>query len=87
MALLEFHGTECPHCRKMDPLVEQLEKELNVEVQKLETWHDTKNEERRKGFDKNGDCGGVPYFYNEESGKNICGEATYDELKAWAEGK
>ena len=87
MALLEFDGEECPHCIKMKPSIEQLEQELGVEVQKFETWHNPENEEKRKKFDADGDCGGVPYFVNEESGKNICGEASYEELKAWAEGK
>ena len=26
--LLDFYGTECPHCIEMDPLVERLEKEV-----------------------------------------------------------
>lgn len=86
MALLEFYGKECPHCITMKPLIERLEKELEVEVRKLETWHDPANEELRKRKD-DGSCGGVPFFYNEESGKGLCGESTYEELKAWAEGK
>jgi len=87
MALLEFYGTECPHCIKVAPLIDKLEKELGVEVKRLETWHNVENEELRKQKDAKNDCGGVPYFYNEESGKSLCGESTYEEFKAWAEGK
>lgn len=87
MALLEFYGKECPHCITMRPLVEQLTKELDVEVKQFETWHDPKNEALRKEKDVGGACGGVPFFYNEESGKALCGASSYDELKAWAEGK
>jgi len=86
MALLEFYGTECQHCRLMHPLVLRLEKELGVKVAKHETWHDTKNAELLKKYDK-GFCGGVPFFYNDATEKWICGEVSYEELKKWAEGK
>ena len=85
MALLEFYGTECPHCIHMHPLIERLEKELGVTVEKLETWHDEANEEKRKEHDKGAACGGVPFFVNTESGARICGAVPYEMLKAWAE--
>ena len=87
MALLEFYGKECPHCVRMAPLVEQLEKELGVEVRKLETWHDEANEKLRAEKDAGAACGGVPYFFNEETGAKICGAVDYEALKAWATGK
>lgn len=87
MALLEFYGKECPHCDRMRPLVERLEKELGVTVEKLETWHDEANEKKRQEHDKDGECGGVPYFVNTESGAKICGAVEYEMLKAWAESK
>ncbi len=87
MSLLEFYGTECPHCLRMAPLVEKLEKELNVKVEKHETWHDEENEKLRQQHDKNGECGGVPFFINTETGATICGAVSYEMLKAWAEAK
>ena len=86
MALLEFYGTECPHCIRMFPLVERLEKELGVTVKKLETWHDEANEQERARKD-GGACGGVPFFFNEETGAKICGAVDYEMLKIWAAGK
>ncbi len=86
MALLEFFGTECPHCRRMEPLVTALEKELGMTVQKYETWHDAENDKLRASHD-NGDCGGVPFFVNEESGQKLCGAVPYERLKAWAKGE
>lgn len=80
--LLEFFGRECGHCKKMEPLVDKLEQELGVKVQRLEVWHDEANE--KKFEDKaRGICQGVPFFVNTETQKTICGEATYDELKDW----
>lgn len=87
MALLEFYGTECPHCIRMAPLVERLEKELGVTVKKLETWHDEANEKDRARHDADNACGGVPFFVNEETGAKICGAVDYEMLKAWATAK
>lgn len=84
MALLEFYGKECPHCNRMHPLIERLEKELGVTVEKLETWHDEANEKKRQEQDKDGGCGGVPFFVNTESGAKICGAVEYETLKEWA---
>jgi thiol-disulfide isomerase/thioredoxin len=84
MKLMEFYGKECPHCVRMMPMVEQLEKELGVTVEKYETWHDVKNEELRRKYDEGEACGGVPFFVNEETGARICGAVSYDDLKAWA---
>lgn len=81
--LLEFYGRECPHCNRMHPLVDKLEKELGLKVEKYEVWHDEKNARKMKEYDK-GYCGGVPFFYNIETGKYICGETSYEELKQWA---
>lgn len=82
--LLDFYGTECPHCHDMDPLVEKLEKELKVKVEKLEVWHNAKNAALLEKCDTEG-CGGVPFFYNEKNKKSICGAVDYAILKKWAQ--
>ena len=84
--LLMFTGRECTHCHAMDPLIEKLEKEQNVTITQLEVWHDAKNAAEMQKLD-NGFCGGVPFFYNEKTGKKICGEVPFEKLKAWALGK
>ncbi len=81
--LLMFYGKECPHCEKMMPLVEQLEREQGVTVQRFETWHDAENEDLRKKYDLT-NCGGVPYFFNTKNEKFICGEGDYNDLIVWA---
>jgi thiol-disulfide isomerase/thioredoxin len=84
--LLEFYGTECPHCEKMHELVARLEKQEGIKVESLEVWHNKENEKKLLELDKDL-CGGVPFFFNTKSKKWICGEATYEELKDWATGK
>jgi len=81
--LLEFYGKECPHCIKMAPLVEKLEKEYGVKVEKYEVWHNEENAKKMEEYDK-GLCGGVPFFFNTENGDFICGETDYERLKKWA---
>ena len=83
--LIMFTGTECTHCHEMEPLVEKLEKELNIKVERLEVWHDAKNMELLQKLD-DGKCGGIPFFFNEKTEKWICGSAPYDKLKEWAAG-
>ena len=84
--LLEFYGTECPCCVYMHKFVLRLEKEEGIKIESLEVWHNEKNEKYFMELDKN-QCGGVPFFYNLKTKKWICGEAEYEELKAWAKGK
>ena len=83
--LLMFYGTECPHCHEMFPVIEKLEKEEKVKVEKVETWHNSKNKKLLDSYDK-GTCGGVPFFFNKKTGKSICGSVPYKELKKWALG-
>ena len=85
--LLFFYGLECPHCVAMESLVDKLLSE-GFPVIKLETWHNKENEEKMVGLDKgSGMCGGVPFFFNENNQKTLCGEVKYEELKDWAMGK
>ena len=83
--LLSFYGRECPHCVTMEPLIDKLQKDTGVSVDRLEVWYDEANMKLQEKYDKNL-CGGVPFFYNTDTSKWICGEATYDELKEWALG-
>lgn len=69
----------------MKPLVDDLKKE-GIAIDELEVWENVENEAKMQELDK-GLCGGVPFFINTETKSFLCGEVTYDELKAWATGK
>jgi thiol-disulfide isomerase/thioredoxin len=81
--LIEFYGTECPHCIRMDPLIQRLEEETRLKIKRLEVWHNEANAKLLEQFDK-GFCGGVPFFFNKKTGKWICGSTSYENLKKWA---
>ena len=87
--LVMFHGRECPHCKKMFPLVDRLEKETGLTVDRREVWHDEKNADlmRSKRDIISAKCGGqlrVPTFLNSETDDVMCGEFEYEKLKEWS---
>jgi len=87
--LIMFHARECPHCRRMMPLVERLEKEEGIIFEKLEVWHNEKNADLMRSYRDilAPQCGGqlrTPTFFNPETKDAMCGEVEYDRLKAWA---
>lgn len=84
--LLEFYGEECPHCMEMKKVVKKLEENEGLKIESLEVWHNEENLKKMEGLDQDR-CGGVPYFYNTETNKWICGEAELPELTDWALGK
>jgi thiol-disulfide isomerase/thioredoxin len=82
--LLFFYGKECSHCEEMMPLVDRLEKETGLRVERLESWHNKEHYQRLNKLDNDGTCGGVPFFVNTESKEHICGATDYEHLKSWA---
>ena len=85
--LLEFYGTECVHCKEMEPLIERLRQEEKIELTRFEVWHNMKNAELLQQIDDGSKCGGVPFFFNRKTGKWICGSTSYEKLLLWAKGK
>lgn len=85
--IIMFYGQECPHCRVMHPIVDQLVAE-GYDFEKLEVWHDENNAEKMRGFSTIIDeaSGGglpVPTFLDVAGERAICGEMPYDDLKKW----
>lgn len=85
--LLSFYGNDCEMCEYMLAYVKRVEKEAGVKIRRFETWSHPENEKLRSLCDSRAGCGGVPFFYNKETRRWICGATTYDNLKRWATGK
>ena len=83
--LIEFYGTECVHCKQMEPLMEKLSKELKAKIKRLEVWHNSENMKLLLQLVPGARA--IPIFFNRKTGKSILGNTDYDTLKAWAQGK
>ena len=84
--LIFYYGDECPHCDKMQKLIKKLFDNEGIEITKKEVWHDKDNLQEFEALDQKM-CGGVPFFWNAETRRWICGECKYEILKAWAKGE
>ncbi|NQT79330.1 MAG: thioredoxin family protein [Candidatus Aminicenantes bacterium] len=87
--LVMFYGRECPHCKKMMPLVDKLENETSVSIERLEIWHNEENADLMRSYKDviKAKCGGqlgVPTFLDTETKDVFCGEVEYKTLKSWA---
>lgn len=83
--LVMFTGTECVKCHEMYPMIDQLEKELGVKVEKLEVWHNAENADYMQKV-SNGRCMSLPMFHNSKTDAIICGKTEdYEEVKKWAQ--
>ncbi len=83
--LYEFYGEECPHCKRMLKLTDALMKEFPaITVVRKEVWHNKENMELVKQYDVDDACGGLPFYYDTETKKWLCGEVKYGALKEWA---
>lgn len=78
--IYEFYGRECPHCQKMLILTDKVMKDTGATITRKEVWHDKANMDLLLECDKGNECGGIPFYYNDETKKWLCGEVTYDEL-------
>lgn len=87
--LIWFSGRECVHCKRLRPMVESFQEETGTEISELEVWHNEANARlmRQYGDTIRESCGGelgVPAFYNERTGKAICGMVSRESLEEWA---
>lgn len=86
--ILMFYGRECPHCKAMMPSVDRIEAETGLTIERLEIWHNEKNADRMRSHREvlAPKCGGqlrTPTFFKPASNDVLCGEVSYDALKAW----
>ena len=65
-------------------LTDKIMKEFpDVKIIRKEVWHNKDNMGLVKQYDVDDACGGLPFYYNTETKKWLCGEVGYGELKEW----
>ena len=78
--ILYFYGEGCPGCKNMDRIISKIEVENNILFEKYEVWNNEENDKLCMSYDKDNECGGVPFFFNKKTGESICGEVSYKKL-------
>ena len=89
--IIEFYGETCPHCVALRPIVEGIEKDRGVEIQKLEVWNNAENRKLMLQYeDMIGEaCGGfaaVPALVNTKTKQALCGAHDAKEIEALIDG-
>ena len=82
-----FFGDGCPFTKRAEPAIDCLEMHLGKRLNRLETWNSEENHNAYVAVGGMQNCGGVPFFYNNSTGKYICGVTTCDKLVDWAAAK
>jgi thiol-disulfide isomerase/thioredoxin len=84
-----FYGEDCPHCKKMHPIVKEIVKEIGAKFKFLEIWYDEENADYMRSFSKiiedssqNHDLS-VPTFLDIKNKEAIVGSKTKEELIKW----
>ena len=84
--LYYFNSVGCAFCKQIDPIVEKLNKE-GYDILSLDL-SDKDNQGLHREIENKYDlrCG-TPFLVDGSNGNNICGQATEDMIKKWADGE
>lgn len=88
-SFIEFVGDGCHFCENMEPIVQQVEQNMNFKFVQLESWFNETNQaiylSHVDAFAR--DCGSpkdkliTPTFFSVKTGKALCGEVSAEKLK------
>ncbi len=78
--LIYFYTEDCEICKTMEPELKKLEEKYDTEIMKVNV---EEGEDERALFDELAldECGGVPFMYNQENQKSICGFADASKIE------
>lgn len=83
--LLGFGASWCNPCRRMEPLIEKLEKEEGLRLERYDVSTSTGAAEMDRWKERLGSsCAGIPFYVNTRSSGTICGAVEYIEFRNWA---
>ena len=84
--LYYFHSVGCAFCKQLDPIVEKLNSE-GYDILRLDLSEKDNQGLHREIENKYNLRCGTPFLVDGSNGKNICGQANEEMVKAWADGK
>jgi len=78
--LIYFYTEDCQICKEMEPELKKLEEKYDSEILKVNV---EEGEDDRALFDELAldECGGVPFIFNQENYKSICGFASAEDIE------
>lgn len=79
--LLYFFGKECLASHEMNPIIDQLELESGMQIDRLEVWHDEQNSDIFHRIDTTRSFS-TPFFINLKTGRWACGVISHDTLRS-----
>ncbi len=79
-ALIYFYTEDCEICKNIEPELKKLEEKYETEIMRVNV---EEGEDERSLFDELAldECGGVPFLFNQENNKSICGFATAEDIE------
>ena len=84
--LYYFYSVGCAFCKRIDPIVEQLNKD-GYDILRLDVGEKDNQGLHREIENKYDLRCGTPFLVDGSNGKNICGQATEEMIKAWVNGE
>ena len=84
--LYYFHSVGCAFCKQIDPIVEKLNNE-GYDILRLDLSEKDNQGLHREIENKYDLRCGTPFLVDGSNGNNICGKATEDMIKKWADGE
>ena len=85
--LYYFHSVGCTFCKKIDPIIEKLNKE-GYDILRLDLSDEDNKGLHREIENKYDLRCGSPFLVDGSNGKSICGgQATEEMIKKWADGE
>lgn len=84
--LIEFVTDGSEQCKKMEQIVRDVEKDLNIKVRRIDVSKKPSFVQLYECVGGN-ECGVLPFYYNRRTAQAICGATYYENLMLLAMGK
>ena len=84
--IVEFISERSEQCKKMEPIVRDVEKVLNMKIRQIDVSKKPSFLQMYECVGGN-ECGNLPFYYNRRTAQAICGATYYENLMSLAMGE